>query len=104
MGALTVLLLLIMVLEPGVLMVTTLMLVVNGPVPGMALMLLTMPPSVTTVSDTPVLMETTHLPFLSVITDMAPTVLGELPPTVLMTGPLLVSLPSTLLPFPDGPE
>merc|ERR1712048_37694 len=75
--ALTVLLL-IMVLEPGVLMVKPLMLV-NGPVPGMELTLLTMP--------------------LSVITDMAPTVLGEPPPTLVpgpATGLALMVLPHML--------
>ena len=143
------LLLLTMVLEPGALMLMLLM-----PVPTLVLGTLTMLeltvlppitlPSVTTDMATLVLMAITHLPFLSEITDMALTVLGEPPPTlvpgpvigpeptvlplmlekvsgtpllmlglvlstlpppmVLMTGPPLALLLSTLPPFPDGLE
>lgn len=131
-----------MVLEPGVPTMLILMLLMPVPmvVTGLDMALTTVLPPITLPSATMdmatlVLMAITHLPFLSEITDMALTVLGELPPNlvpgpaiglepmvlplmlekvsgtpllthglvlstlplpmVLMTGPPLVSLPST---------
>ena len=101
----TVPLLLTMVLEPGALMLMLLMPVptlVLGTPTGLELTVLppiTLP-SVTTDLATLVLMAITHLPFLSEITDMALTVLGEPPPT-LVPGPAIGPEPTVLPLMPE---